>query len=252
MIVFGLGSGRSGTGSLAGLLNCQKNTVCFHELNPVAVRHQGTIQPILNTVSEFNAILGGEDPSRLSMDLSRTLNSKPYNVLKSSSNIKILADVALYYLQYVPEVVDVHPGVRFVCLKRDRAETVRSWIKKTTIHRWPSKRVADRISSLITRTPYYESRNHWMDHDGSRWLLDPVWDKCFPHFEVVSKEEAINLYWRWYYKKAQMLAKTYPDQFRIYPIEKLNSDSGQIEILAHCGIERNQMVLAPAHDNRSG
>lgn len=251
MIVFGLGSGRSGTASLAGLLNRQKHAVCFHELNPVAIRHRGTVQPILNTVNEFGAILRGGDRSRLSMDLTRTVNQKPLGALQSSSEIEILADVAHYYLEYVPEIVDIHSNVRFICLKRDRSETVQSWMRKTTIHRWPSKRIADRISSLITRTPYYKSMNHWMDHDGSRWRLDPVWDKCFPHFDVNSKEEAIILYWEGYYKKAESLAEIHPAQFKIYPIERLNSDVGQAEMLAYCGIDKDQMIFTPAHDHRS-
>jgi hypothetical protein len=34
MIVIGLGTGRSGTASLANLVNSQKDALSFHEMNP--------------------------------------------------------------------------------------------------------------------------------------------------------------------------------------------------------------------------
>ena len=61
MIVIGLGTGRSGTASLAKLLSAQHDAFCFHEMNPSCVRFSGTPRPILNVIDEYQAILDGGD-----------------------------------------------------------------------------------------------------------------------------------------------------------------------------------------------
>ena len=45
-----------------------------------------------------------------------------------------VGDVALYYLPYVEEILARHPGTRFVSLKRDGADTVRSSLKWVPNH----------------------------------------------------------------------------------------------------------------------
>ncbi|MEM7044980.1 MAG: hypothetical protein AAF543_19405, partial [Pseudomonadota bacterium] len=174
MIVIGLGSGRSGTASLAHLLNSQEDAICFHEMNPSCVRFHGTLKPILNTLDEFQSILDGNDPSMLTVDLGREINVATYESLCRKKNVRLIGDIAFYYLSYVEMMIEHQKNVRFICLKREKHKTVESWEKKSQIVRWPSKRIADRLGSLITREPYYESRNFWMEHDGTVWQPDPV------------------------------------------------------------------------------
>ena len=160
------------------------------------------------------------------------------------SNIEIMGDIAYYYLQYVEDILKINQGVKFICIKRDKEKTVNSWVKKTTISRWPSLWIADRFKSIITGTPFYKSKNHWQEHDGSTWELDPVWDKTFPNFKAHSKKEAISKYWDYYYNKAASLVDKYPVNVKVFPIDDMSSKSGQTRILEFIGIPEDKMVLS--------
>lgn len=251
MIVIGLGSGRSGTASLAKLLNAQKDSLCFHEMNPSAVRFSGTPRPLLNTIAEFRAIIEGGNPAMLTVDLSREVAAKAYERLCRMQRVRMIGDIAFYYLTYVELLARDSADVRFICLRRDREQTIHSWIRKSAIERWRSKRVADRLASLITRQRYHESRNFWMEHDGTRWQKDPVWDKCFPKFVARTKREAIGMYWDFYYEQAEILKRRLGDIFRIVDTESLGQASFQTELLEYCGIPRGTQVHVDAHIHRS-
>lgn len=251
MIVIGLGTGRTGTASLAGLISAQRDALCFHEMNPSCVRFAGTPRPILNTIDEFKAIVEGGDPSALTVDLSRRVAAEAYDRLRGMQRVRLIGDVAMYYLGYIEAIAAHNANVRFVCLKRDRAETVESWMRKTAIGRWRSKEIADRLSSLITREPYHGSTNHWMDHDGTEWMPDPVWDKCFPKFAAADKRDAIGQYWDFYYREADRLAGHMSDRFRIVETTRLGERRSQSELLAFCGIAPDQQVHGAAHEHKS-
>ena len=236
MIVIGLGSGRSGTTSLAHLLAKQPNSVVFHEMNPSVMRFEGTKAPVLNSICEFEAILTGGDPSYLTVDLGRKPSVETYDRLCGMKKVSLIGDIAFYYLSYVEDILAISKNVRFVCLKRDRTATIRSWLKKSHIQRWRSKWIGERFAALLQRIPFHESKNFWMDHDGSEWRLDPIWDKCFPNFDAKSKEEAIGKYYDFYYAEAEKLAKKHPGEFKIFHLEDINTDEGKAEILDFCGI----------------
>src|SRR5579862_4475684 len=155
LIVIGLGPGRSGTGSLAHLLSAQRDSICFHEMNPSCTRFFGTPRPILNGIEEFARILDHGDPSRVTVDLTRVEGIKTYDRLCRMTKVRMIGDVASYYLSYVRLIAERHPEVRFLCMRRDIGQTVHSWMEKTRIKRWRSRYIADRLASLITRTPFY-------------------------------------------------------------------------------------------------
>jgi hypothetical protein len=251
MIVIGLGSGRSGTASLAKLLNAQPDALCFHEMNPSCVRFSGTPRPVLNTLDEFQAILDGGDPSALTVDLGRPVAARAYDALCRMERVRLIGDIAFYYLSYVEAMAARNPNVRFLCLKRDRGETIRSWLQKSTLPRWRSKRLADRLASLITRTPYHEAFNPWMEHDGSRWAVDPVWDKCFPKFAGPTRAAAIAQYYDFYYAEAERLAALLPDRFRMVATPSLSEPDTQRELLAFCGVPPEAQRPTDAHIHRS-
>jgi hypothetical protein len=251
MIVIGLGTGRSGTASLAKLLNAQQDALCFHEMNPSCVRFFGTPRPILNTIDEFQAILGGGDSSMLTVDLSRAVSVSAYDKLCAMPRVRLLGDIAFYYLSYVDAIAARNPNVRFICLRREEEETVESWMRKSAVERWRSKRIADRVASWITRERYYESRNFWMEHDGQEWLRDPVWDKCFPKFDTASKREAVHSYWRYYYETAEEIVRRWPDRFYIVDTKTLDTPVMQRELLAFCGVPSDAQILTDAHIHRS-
>lgn len=247
MIVIGLGSGRSGTASLAKLINAQHDALCFHEMNPSCVRFHGTRRPIINTIEEYQRILDGGDSSELTVDLSRSVAAVAYDKLCTMKSVKLIGDIAFYYLSYVEDILTVNPNVRFICLKRNKEATVRSWLKKSEIQRWRSKKIADKLSALVTRQPYYESRNFWQEHDGTEWEKDLVWDKCFPKFDANNKHEAIEQYWDFYYSESEKIAQKYPEVFRLIQTESLNERQQQIALLDFIGVAQKEMVFTDAH-----
>jgi len=251
MIAIGLGTGRSGTASLAKLLNAQRDAHVFHEMNPSCVRFSGTPRPILNAIDEFQGVLRGEPTCMLTVDLTRRPSIASYDALAKKQRITLIGDVAFYYLSYVEAAAAHNAGVRFLCTRRDIGETVRSWIAKSRVNRWPSKYVADRLSCLITRQPFYRSANYWMAHDGSRWEPDPVWDKCFPKFEAASMPDAIRKYCEFYYKEAERLASVLPDRFRFVETNRLSEAAYQDQVLEFVGVARDDRVLEPTHINRT-
>lgn len=252
MIIIGLGSGRSGTASLAKLLNRQRDALCFHEMNPSCVRFSGTPRPILNAIDEFEAIIHGGDPSMLTVDLSRKVSAEAYDRLCQMQRVRLIGDVAFYYLTYVEAIAARADSVRFVCLRRDKEATVQSWMRKSEIGRWRSKRLADRLASLITREPYHVSHNPWMEHDGRTWRVDAVWDKCFPKFPGPTKPDAIRQYWDYYYEQAGMLAVKLRGRFRIVHTDHLSERASQAELLSFCGIPLSDQIYFEAHTHRSG
>jgi len=252
-IVIGLGSGRSGTASLASLIDRQPGGLCFHEMKPACAVFHGNPQPHLNTVAEFRRILAGGPRELLSIDYSRPASVDTYRRLQDMPDVTLIGDIAYYYLNYVDDILRAEPGCKFVCTRRDRAQTVASWLKKSAINRWPSLWVADRIKSLLTRTPFYTEYNYWQEHDGSCYKPDPVWDSCFPKLEAETKEEAIGLYWDYYYLEAGRLQRRHPGCFQIFDVEELNEPAGQAKILDFIGIDSGSRVCGEVvHLHRSG
>jgi hypothetical protein len=251
MIVIGIGTGRSGTASLAKLLNAQQDAVCFHEMNPSCVRFHGTPRPILNAIDEFQAVVDGGDPSMLTVDLGRRVAAEAYDRLCRMKRVRLIGDIAFYYLTYVEAILARNPRTRFVCLQRDRAETVESWLRQAEIKRWRSKRIADRVAAWITREPFHESHNWWMEHDGRVWRPDPIWDKCFPKFPGPTLRQAVEQYWDYYYATVDQIAARHPDSILRLRTETLNTRDGQLRLLEFCGLAASEMVFTDAHIHRS-
>lgn len=194
-IVFGLGSGRCGTQSLAYLLNHQKSAQVFHEIH----EHKLTWQQSEQRIEKFLA-WADEQPRR-----------------------QLVGDVAFAYLPYTPYLLDSVPTSKIICLQRDRTATVESYL------RWR------------------EGPNHWMHHNGRDWQWDR-WDQCYPKYDAASKAEAIGSYWDDYYTIATKFQATYPESFRIFATDTLNTEEGQRAILRFAGIPLAEMRLKfPLH-----
>ncbi len=243
-IVIGLGSGRSGTASLTSLIDRQAGGLCFHEMNPSCAVFSGNPQPHVNAVQEFRRLLDGGIRSRLCIDYSRPSSVQTYQKLQHMPQLNIVGDIAYYYLNYVDDLLEAVPECVFVCIKRDRAKTVSSWLRKSAIVRWRSLWLADRIKSLLTRTPFYTEYNYWQEHDGRLWKKDLVWDSCFPKFDAASKEEAIGMYWDFYYLEAARLQALHPERFRIFDVEDLGNPEGQRRVLSFIGLPEIDMVCS--------
>jgi hypothetical protein len=241
-IVIGLGSGRSGTASLTALIDRQYGGICFHEMNPSGAVFSGNPQPHLNAVTEFRNILLGSDRSKLSIDYSRRTSVATYQKLQQMQKVNVIGDIAFYYLNYVDDILRSVPDCVFVCIRRDREQTISSWIRKSAIRRWRSLLIADWLKAKLTRTPFHTEYNYWQVHDGTRWKHDPVWDSCFPKFEAASKREAIGKYWDYYYLEADRLQQKHPERFKVFDVQELSNAEGQRRILTFIGIAPDRIV----------
>ncbi len=190
-IVIGLGTGRCGTMSLAYLLDWQENSEVYHEKGSYIMPWKGgekTIDKFLHWANEL---------------------------VKQK---QLVGDVAFYYLNYVEYLLSLNPNIKFVCLQRDRASTVASYMKRT------------------------KDMNHWMRHEGTLWQKSS-WDNCYPKYEVLNKEKAIERYWDDYYLIANELQTTYPNSFRIFQTSTLNTEAGQRAILAFIEIKNPRLSV---------
>lgn len=198
-LVIGLGTGRCGTDSLAYFLDFQEGANVSHEMFKHKLTWQGAEKQI----------------------------DKLLQWMQLQTDQCLVGDVAFAYLSYVGYILSRWPNAKFICLQRDRTETVESFIKKTP------------------------GRNHWMQHDGVQWQADR-WDVCFPQYAAASKAEALGVYWDEYYATAGELQATYPTAFRIFPTTTLNQLQGQQAILYFIGISHQQMRLPThVHENQS-
>lgn len=135
-LILGLGTGRCGTHSLKSLLNLQESFNVTHEMGDV---------PFMPW--DFNK-------SAVDLYISKILSYEGQNC----------GDVAFWILPYVEYIISKYPHSKFICLKRNKKETIASFSKKT------------------------KKRNHWQHHIDDRYNKCP-WDKCFPKYSCESKKK---------------------------------------------------------------
>ncbi|MBF9059572.1 hypothetical protein HKCCSP123_10305 [Rhodobacterales bacterium HKCCSP123] len=249
-LIFGLGSGRCGTTSLATLLNGIPGVVCFHESNAMGMAWSGAEHAVHSVLNDFQAVLAG-GPRAVSVDLGayRPLEGfDPLHRLKTLERVRAIGDVASWYLPYVELILEREPNAVFPCLRRDRQETVESFVRKVTVLR--PRTLGGRPFGKRRQVAAQRQRNHWVDHDGSRWIASPRYDRCFPHYEQgLTLEQAIGRYHDAYYRTAEALAARHPGAVRVFDVTALNSAAGQAGILDFCGITA-AAGYRPAHVNR--
>lgn len=160
------------------------------------------------------------------------INSKISMILRR--NEKYIGDIAFYYLPYIDYILSKYPSTKIICLRRGKKEVIASYMIKT---KW------DAIFPL--------GRNHWMDHDGTKWNKNPLWDQCYPKYKTKDKEQAIGTYWDEYYSRVNDLCKIYPGNIRIWEMNRaLNTKIGIGEILSFIGIpQKDQMIVSEIRTN---
>lgn len=137
-------------------------------------------------------------------------------------------DVGCYWLNYTERVLRHHPDAKFVCLKRDRASTVKSWARRM--------RGSERFGLWV------------MHFDGIGRVHAPL---MFPDYGTMPIEEAAGCYWDDYYEKAGKLEERYPENFRIFWMDRvLNDRKQQKRMLRFAGIDRK--VRLGKHKNIGG
>ena len=175
MLVCGLGTGRCGTKSLAELL-----------------RRNG-----FDAVHERKPALAWED------------EPNPFRHFRKR-NSAWFADVGFYYLPHVRRLMEYFGEMRFVCLKRDRRET---------------------IESFVRRRP---EETHWFADDGQ----PDGWDRSFPTYNC-EFAAAVGRYWDDYYREAESLQC---HRFRVYQMENLNCPRCVEDLLRFVGVDDPNVV----------
>jgi hypothetical protein len=189
--VFGLGSGRCGTVTLAHVLNSQKRSCVTHE--GVLPLPWGLVEPMMFHITMVNVT--------------------HYPGVTNG-------DVALYYLNYIREILYMIPPAKFVCLKRNKEATVTSYLNH--IKEYPSTFITNKMPSKSSSF---------------------LWHHARPKYEVETEEEGIRLYYDEYYKRAELWESVYPEVFRIFKSETvLNQEEEQEEMLRWIGIEEPIIV----------
>jgi len=237
-IIIGLGTGRSGTQSLAQLIHRQPGAVCFHEINPSCMKWAATPATVRSMIAEFRAVLGG-GPREITLDFTRPAGEDGLARLRDLPSVAAIGDVASYYLSYAEMLLDLDAEIRMPCLQRDRAEVIESFVRAVRVP------VASRKRGFLARPPAPpRRRNHWMDHDGTTWVRDPKWDSLFPKFAADTLEDAIGQYWDFYTGETARLAAAWPERVRVFDLATLNTDAGQRDILDFCGVPGPHVVQA--------
>lgn len=191
--IFGMGTGRCGTHSLAKLIDLQFDTICLHE----PLRHE-----VEWDYKEEHALAIINHVKRLGED---------------SDNV---GSVALNYLPYVERLNQEFPDARFVILKRNKRDTVKSYLK------WIGEDKG--------------FKNHWMEHDGTYWNHDD-WDNCYPKFHTDDINQAVQMYWDLYYKRAAELEAQMPN-LKVFWMSDLNDNKTVAKILDFCGFEQKNII----------
>ena len=186
-LIIGLGTGRCGSTSLSYLLSMQKDTFSFHEHPPIISWSNDT------HIVDFHI--------------------KRFNILLNYFDYVI--DIAHWWLPYVEKIININPESIFVCLKRDKMQTVSSFLK-------------------IKGNGQKGTINHWINHDNKFWRYN-VWDKTYPKFVANNIDDAISQYWENYYLISSEIEKKYPKNFKIFYTKDLSTKEGQLNILNFCG-----------------
>jgi hypothetical protein len=124
-------------------------------------------------------------------------------------------DVSMTWLVYVDDLLNIWPDAKFVCLRRKRKETIRSWEKQME----GRKRFG--IYSLFQdlKTKKVEIHN------------------IFPDFGDMPLGEAAARFYDAYYEEADRLQRAYPNNFRIFESPKVLVNAKlQRKMFKFCGI----------------
>lgn len=137
-LILGLGSGRCGTSSLSHLLNIQEDTEATHEYH-------------------------AKEPFELSND-SDTHHILFYLLDILGRESKIIADVSHYWLRYINLILAFKGDIRFICLKRDKDATIKSFLDRPVDDKNPmvdwSKEKYDRYyNEYYMKVDYYLNKH---------------------------------------------------------------------------------------------
>jgi len=203
-LVFGTGSARCGSKSLAVLFGGQER---------VAITHERFLLPWTPNLGLLRAAveLAADEPARQVVTQGEPVRWMRFDVPQAA----IVGDISPCYASYAPWLISQY-GARIVCLKRDKAATVDSFLRQRFDHCSLHPSATDRPLEEDLQTT--------------------------PKFDLSTRRAAAEAYWDFFYAHCERMQELHPDGFRIWPIDALNSDEAQNEILAFAGIEGGRNI----------
>ncbi len=200
MIVFGIGTGRCGTQALMTFLNLQKiNTLHESVLLPWGF-DSVSLNSLLAKLGKTSTI---DYPNVGEVNFSLLNYIEPLLKSINAENVEIGSE------QEYPFTANT--AVRVICLRRDKAETVKSWMNN---HK---------------NFNFWSGADHACFSQGLYLKNDILGNSC--HKYDLVKEAALACFWDDYYLKAAQLELIYPEAFKIFDMSELFSDTANQKIL---------------------
>lgn len=150
----------------------------------------------------------------------------------------IIGDVAFYWRHHVPYILRRIPSAKFICMKRDRELTTQSFWSRSD-------------GSPMGNTPK-TFRGVEMNIKGAvlAGQFIPLWGKNL-HPNMEQLKQGTRKSWDYYYEHADRLEREFPGNFRVFPVEALNSEETVREILDFAGIpKKNQEIIVNIRENQ--
>ena len=129
-------------------------------------------------------------------------------------------EVGFYYLPYIPNFIQAFPDIKIICLQRDIESTYLSY-----------------VNTSLANHPWALDIEGFFDPN-------PIWDECYPKYGSHRDWEfkpAFYRFWYDYYHRAGVYEKLWTN-FKIFPMEALNSRKGQKAIFDFIGIPKVNRV----------
>ena len=145
-----------------------------------------------------------------------------YGLMALYKDVEVVVSIAHYFLPYVNSILEMYPDAKFVCLKRNKEDTIPSLVKQA------------------------KTRNFWTRTDSKHWLPTDTrgkFYKTFPSFDA-PREAAAGMYYDYYYDLAATIGWTHPDNFLLVNMEDVfNDKQTQWDTLRFLGIEHPKVKL---------
>ncbi|MFM7458174.1 MAG: hypothetical protein ACKO3R_05890 [bacterium] len=211
MIVLGIGTGRCGTQALMTFLNLQK----------VNTLHESVLLPWTFDLVSLNSLLAKlrkastidyPDVGEVNFSLLNYIEPLLKEVMKNFIfHHGLSGEEVKAPLSELGGLFPANTAIRVVCLRRDKAETLKSWMNN------------------------HKNFNFWSNADHEcfaqgLYLKNDILGNSFPKYDL-GKEAALACFWDDYYLKAAQLELAYPENFKIFDMSELFSDTSVQEIL---------------------
>lgn len=190
-ILIGLGAGQCGFNALKELLNRQPQVSVSIENAPLLPWEcDDSVRRIRERLNRFRSMGNG---------------------------LRVVSDIAAFYLPYAEWLLSNEPSVRMLCLRAPIDRVVSGFEQQL-----------DSISRVRT--------NNWSEVVPPGWYRDPLWSRTFPKYKVHSRTEALEQYYIEYYQAVDQLAQKYSQNFKVIDAKELSNESTVRDVLDFANI----------------